>query len=464
MSGCNVTPLPRKELLNASSTRDVHKETSKEPDRAKAWQDVTSTSFLILCGASALSEVDTTVFGGCMKCLQNGIGFSIEDVGAVQSSRTLAWSLATPFWAILDARYDRRTLLIIACVTWAVLSVFSGMAHGKMIFVSMTVFSCMSISAVGPITQSLVPDFFDKESHSRAYAFLLAWNAFASMLVFRLITPLSMDAYEGVAGWRLSFIMVGCLSFIYGLCMIFGFETPERKGRINDSAQFTDMLMVTLRCPSWILIVLQQISGVVAFRALAFLPLWVQSTGHSAAYTGLILACFPLGRFLGALAAGWVGDWVYRTYPDNGRILCAFVSNALRFPVMFTLLIVCPTYKLSPYAYIASTISLGFLMPWVNIVCCKPFFAQLVPAQLRAGWFAAQLLMEGAVGSLGSFAVGFVAQKYYGYSDKADEGDTLENVAAISKALLWATFLPWALCGVFLILLLFTYTRDRDNT
>ena len=130
-------------------------------------------------------------------------------------------------------------------------------------------------------------------------------------------------------------------------------------------------------------------------------------------------------------------------------------------------------------AFAASLFAMGLFCTWCAAGVNRPVMACVVKAELRPSIYAADAVLEGAMGSLGALTAGFLADALLGASTLANElesahggGDratpldascaaTKPSAIALGQALFLALNVPWAICFAFYLILHTTYGRDR---
>jgi len=238
--------------------------------------------------------------------------------------------------------------------------------------------------------------------------------------------------------------------------------------RHGEQLTFLQTFQVVVRCKTWLLICLQGIFGSMPYSTFGFLTLWLQYIGFSDATSGMIVSMKPLGGMCGTLVGGMVGDWSAIWSPDHGRIIVAQVADALRVPVLLVLLLALPSANSGAAGYMVTLACLGFLMPFPSMACSRPVFTEVVRPDIRGSIIAYQTLVEASLGSIVALTAGRLATVVFSYKTSRDDIASmpdeirLSNAAALGRALLVTTTIPWTICTILYGLVHFTYKHDRN--
>lgn len=312
------------------------------------------------------------------------------------------------------------------------------------------------------------------------------------MLGTQLSTALGRRVIAGEEGWRFVFHVVGALSILMSI-FVFIFARDPRKlphvprsnrsfgatlawtgGRV--AAMGRDVATV-ITIPTFVVIFLQGIVGMMPWVAMGNWPTYLQLLGFSDGKAGMIASMLTLGTAFGCQLAGFLGDGMVTKFPSAGRIMTAQFSVFLSLPGSVLLLKGLPrgAIGISTFggpaetaAYAATFFFVGLIISWCG-TNNSAIFAEIVPARLRTTVFAFNRCIETSISQVAGWLVALMATRAFHFQDNLELATSdpvgsearIANANALGNALLFWLLVPWFLCMVAYAGLYWTLPRDR---
>ena len=206
------------------------------------------------------------------------------------------------------------------------------------------------------------------------------------------------------------------------------------------------------------------------------MPYWLEHLGFDSGLTAIAFAVVAIGAAGGNLFGGFIGDWIEKRHPDNGRIMIAQISVFAGIPMMFIIFLLMPRQATTGalIGFILLGIVTGFLISWCGPAANNPILSELFRPEIRGTAFALDRLFEGSVAASGTAVVAAIATGF-GFRDPpsgttiaqlivSDYDQVLTNINAMAWGIILATAVPWLICLLFYTGVYFTYPKDRDRT
>ncbi|KAJ7194090.1 hypothetical protein O6H91_Y516900 [Diphasiastrum complanatum] len=286
----------------------------------------------------------------------------------------------------------------------------------------------------------------------------------------------------GVAGWRVSFLIVASISLLLGMALYFLVHDPHHQhghscGRnlhIHDEEikevygtvreLFKEIQTVFSVKTFWV-IVAQGVVGSTPWAAMLFFTLWMELLGFTHFQAAFNVALFSIGNAIGSVFGGWVGDKAAAYFPDAGRIICSQFSAGVGIPLSGCLLLGLPKDSKFAWAYSIVLFFMGFLMSWNSPATNWPIFSEIVPPHLRTTVYAIDMAFENSIAAIGTPLVGFLSEHVFGFKKLAGQSKIKQdqgNAQALARGLFVCIAVPFTICVLIVSLLYLTYPKDRD--
>nr|XP_009599277.1 uncharacterized protein LOC104094956 [Nicotiana tomentosiformis] len=306
---------------------------------------------------------------------------------------------------------------------------------------------------------------------------------FGSILGGLLSVILAETSLMGIAGWRISFHLVGFIRVIVGILVrLFAKdprfvdsdgnarEQPPQKPFREEVRELLKEAKAVVKVPSFQILIAQGVSGSFPWSSLSFAPMWLELIGFSHKTTAFLLTLFNVAGSIGGLFGGKMGDILAKHLPNSGRIILSQISSGSAIPLAAILLLGLPDDPSSAAIHGLVLFIMGFMISWNSPATNNPIFAEIVPERARTSIYALDRSFESILASFAPPVVGILAQHVYGFkpipkdSTGSQEIETdRENAAPLAKALYTAIGIPMAICCFIYSFLYCTYPRDRDR-
>lgn len=238
-------------------------------------------------------------------------------------------------------------------------------------------FNGVGLALVTPAIQSLIADSTDDSNRGSAFGWLQLTSNIGSIIGGFFSLLLASTSVMGIEGWRVAFHLVGVISIIVGILVLYYAVDPHfsnRDGRsdMNSSAKSLTTEMKALvkeakavmKIPSFQIIVAQGVSGSFPWSALSFAPMWLELIGFSHKGTGFLMGMFVVANSLGALFGGKMGDYLSKRLPNSGRIILSQISSGSAIPLGAVLLLALPDDPSTGVAHGLVLFIMGLSISW----------------------------------------------------------------------------------------------------
>ena len=133
-----------------------------------------SRTQILINSASIIDEADDQILPAIYLPLQQRLGFSLVQLGAITAVGSLLQSVSTPIWGWLSDTQSRKTILSLGCFLWGLFTFLLGTSDT---YVNMLFFRAMTgigLAVIIPTAQSLITDYFFEEERGIANALVIS--------------------------------------------------------------------------------------------------------------------------------------------------------------------------------------------------------------------------------------------------------------------------------------------------
>lgn len=413
----------------------IAKATTPAEQRTGRWGSLFAMSF-----ASISDNTEGGLVNILFPVIRAALNMDLGALGVLSSVSRFARMLFGPLWAMLADRYGRKRVLIFVTGVWGLWTAAAGLAQNYTQLLILYSIGVIGTVASEPIANGLLADLFDESERGRAYGAIRTIGGAGGLVLTPLIGQLA-----GVPdGWRFGLYIMGAMSLLSGLLILFLVKDPRRH-TATDDADFGKFKMADVgalfKIPTIALLagMLPFVTSLVLFSF--FVVYFVDVRGWTTAQAAILYTAFNAGWMISSFLGGLLGDWFEKRFGVNGRItlmqiylatfsLMSFVSLQLDWgqgPLLYVILFV--------FGLIGSIGFSGIVLPMVS---------KVVPAELSATAFALLFsLVQGFLSAIMSLALGFLAQRF-----------GLQNV------MFWLITVPYAVNAVYWFLFYRVYPRD----
>lgn len=357
------------------------------PSRLRAWW-VVAAMFM----ASIVSVVDRGILTLVVDPVRYDLGISDVQVSLLQGlAFGIFYAIAGIPLGLMADRFSRRRLLIGGIAIWSVATFLGGLAvsFGELFTARLLV--GLGEAALAPCAVSMIGDMFPADRRGRPISIYLLGQSLAGGLSVMLTgwvlsgVPAGkfawISALDGLAPWRVAFLIAG-VAGLPVILMLLSYREPIRRGARRDADGNSLMQALGYLRRNWILF-LPYYAGFAMLVMMAY-----SINAWSATYLMREFSLVPaqIGKWQGsvgvvlgtsgALAAGFVVDWVSRRMQPGGKLLFLVAVTLLMIPATLTV------FMPSPMAAIATLGFVTFFMPVIGTGMVTGI-QEMVPSNMR---------------------------------------------------------------------------------
>ncbi|GLZ06164.1 MFS transporter [Actinomadura sp. NBRC 104412] len=155
----------------------------------------------VVAAAGFIDRFEHQLLPGVLPFIQDEWGFGDTAAGLLPLGGALAAITLTPLAGYLADRYRRTRILTVIVLCWAVVTLASSLATGFAMFFVIRLLLATSEGFYGPLSGSLLADFYPSQSRAKAYGWrgLTPYLAGIGVVVGGLLAQLF--------GWRAAFVI-----------------------------------------------------------------------------------------------------------------------------------------------------------------------------------------------------------------------------------------------------------------
>jgi MFS family permease len=394
--------------------------------------------------AMAFAFVSDNTEGGLVNTLfpviRTSLGMDLGALGILTSVSRFARMLFGPLWAMAADKYGRKRILILVTGVWGLWTAAAGLAQDFTQLLILYSIGVIGTVASEPISNGLLADIFEENERGRAYGAIRSIGSAGGLILTPLIGQLSRDP----EGWRIGMFIMGGISLLSGLLILFLVKEPQRHTPTDDADfgkfKFRDVPAL-FKIPSVLLLagMLPFVTSLVLFSF--FVTYFVDVRGWQNADAAILYTAFMAGFAISSFIGGLVGDWFDKRFGPKGRIMlmqlylatfAVFSFITLQFDWGKGLEVYVVVFL---FGLIGSIGFSGVVLPMVSAV---------TPVELSATAFALLFsLIQGLISALMSLALGFLAQTY-----------------GLPNVMFWLITVPYAINAVYWFLFYRWYPQD----
>jgi len=263
--------------------------------------------------------------------LREEFGFDKVQLGLIGSAFMWVYAAGAPLAGYLCDRFRRKDLILGGCLFWSFVTLTTGWCGKLWHFVTVRALEGFGETFYFPASMSLVSDYHDKRTRSRALSFHQS-----SVYVGTIVGSWLGAWFAEHRGWRVGFYLCGGLGMILALVLCAFLREPRRGeaeaaggGRSGHSANATEnlslieTLRIIFRTPAVPLLMLAFVgANFVATIFLTWTPTFlVEKFGFKLTAAGLSGTVFIHLASAGSVpVAGWLADRLCARF-SGGRMM-----------------------------------------------------------------------------------------------------------------------------------------------
>ena len=146
-------------------------------------------ALVLLLATGTVCAMDNMVLSGLLTPIKADLHLSDAAFGSVSSASTLAGILGAPLFAVLAARFSRRSVLVGSIVLWSLASAGSALSTGLATLVLWRTLTSFGMAAYQGIVPGWLADLYNRKERNFVFSLFMLRNKLGSALAF------------GVGGW-----------------------------------------------------------------------------------------------------------------------------------------------------------------------------------------------------------------------------------------------------------------------
>lgn len=437
--------------------------------------------FLLLCLVSVMQGADAGLISTVVRALEIDLQVSLQAAGKLIMAQALTSCLASMYWARLTdtAGVARMQLLGYAAIGWACMSLCQSSATSFWQLFALQFAKGFFHSGLNPISQSVISQLAPSDCRGRWFGGFSAAFLTGQGIVMSVVTRVSTERYLGMEGWRVAFACAACLSATSGALLLFCGQEPPPADRAAAAAgaqaarpsvrEELRLLIGYMRIDTFQTVIAQGLAAQIPWGCLSFLPLLLQYNGIPNSHVACIVSFGVLGSLLGHILGGMIGDTMVKAVGYNGRPIAGQCSVFLSIPMIYLFLHPLSAQDGVPSWHYCSAVYFffGLCSSWVGVSLVRPVLSDVVQEKHTARIIALDQTLEGMSGALlGAPMVGLLAERVFGYQASMVHVDQMQwnlrvhNCAALERAMLVMTVIPWMIQLVIQTRFYYTYAKD----
>lgn len=458
--------------------------TAKMTTKPTATTTQDSWTLFLLYSVCIFSGADTAMLSSSFHALEVTVGLTPSQLATLSFSQALVSSAMTPFWGVvIDSGVSVKKVLAGGMFVWALTAFLMGTTSSFSIFLLLKSINGFAISAQTPVSQVVICNVTPAEQRGWYFGLAQCAHQVGAIAACIIVTNIAgRDIYVKlpfstiwvVDGWRVTFVVIAGLCFI--MCLVIASSSMDVDHHREHA--LVPLTLETVVCRPFVLlkkfwqintfkiIVMQGLFGSAPWSALAFTTMYFQYSGFTDWQASLVVAALGIGGAIGGVLGGEVADRLARWSPFHGRALAAQISVVGCMPLLFVAF--GGTSASLPFTTVLVTmLAVGLIGSWCGGGVNRPILTEIVPREHWSTVLSWTVALDGSFAAVfGAPLVGILVERYFGYQrsnmriDLMPERLREANSAALSKAMLCCTVLPFAVCAIFYSMLHVTYYHD----
>jgi MFS family permease len=326
------------------------------------------------------------------------------------------------------------------------------------------------LSSLRPISNGIVADTTSDALRGKIFGQVQSALVMGMLFTSVLATPIARMDILGIQGWRVAFVLVGSLSVLVCMLLVFFFVDPAastvKQQRRGFRAVLDELrsLVHFFTIPTFSIMIMQGIFGSIPWGVLGMMTLFFQLAGLSDGEATLLQTEGLVVGIFGNLLGGIVADALARRFGYHGRPLNAQFTVAVGLPLITAMFYWITPGEGNVYIYFVLLLLWALLGCWAQSGTNFPILSDIVPADKRCRILAWECCLENTVASAVTPFIVATVSTYFGYSfsqeDKDDPVAKLESAKALGKSMTLITIVPGICCFCVYSILHCTYERD----
>lgn len=385
----------------------------------------------ILMVLAFLNYLDRNLVYPLLTLIADDFGISVDKLGALTTGFHIVYACTAPLVGVISDRFARKTVLLLALVSWSIITALSGTAIG---FASLLVWRSLTGLGEGgyfPTAVSLIGDLFESNRRGLALALHGTCAALGGSVGYAVGGVLGQHF-----GWRVPFLLAVAPGLVLAVVLYRLLDEPPRAVRAERGASEGRAVRRSwARIVSEPAVLFMSLAAMVAAFAMyglnTFLPMYLhEERGLSVAEAGIATGGFFATGIVGQLLGGVISDR-FASRMTGARPLFVALPYLVAVPAVFVITHVVDL-KLALVGYGMTQLFRGFAEP--NIYGT---IIDSTPSEERGSAQGFLLMMTFVGSSASGYGIGALIRAR-GFTSAFD---TLALSAALSGALAVVLFL-----------------------
>mmetsp|Transcript_72361 Transcript_72361/g.172419 ORF Transcript_72361/g.172419 Transcript_72361/m.172419 type:complete len:453 (-) Transcript_72361:107-1465(-) len=414
--------------------------------------------------ACAIDAADKAILAAVYKALSVAMHVGPKELGALTFAENVAFSLALPFWGSMVGTVPARSLMTSGCFIWGMAMLAITLSTDYWVHLVLRLVNGAALAVVNPVGQAIICEIVPEHERGWAFGLLASVNCGLVMVVGFASTAISGHMILGLEGWRWAHLVVALASLLTGVIVYLTVPATVSSASPSQMSWFQDqkrIVSAVLKKPSFVIMVLQGVTGGIPWNGFSFLTFYFQLSGYSDAEAAAIVSYGGAGGIVGGLLGGWLGDHFGALFPNGGRVAvsqCSVALGLLTFVYMMNIQLGAAHYALVTSVFFV----FSMVACWTQAAALRPICGELFQdnkdrAQVVALWIA----LEGLVSSFFGAPMVGVLSEAFGFHIQPGQAVKSTDVAALRAALLGVAVIPWTACFLAWVPMYWTYPRDK---
>jgi MFS family permease len=340
--------------------------------------------------------------------LEKEYGFSKTDLGMIGAAFTWVYALTAPLAGQVGDRFSRKALILGGLYVWSLITGFTALCSKVWHFVLVRGAEGLGETFYFPASMSMLSDYHGPETRSRAMS-LHQTSVYAGTIGGGTLAGWLAQKY----GWPVPFVLLAGAGIVLGLVLSALLREPVRQSVLQSETgeaaplPMSQFLRELVRTPSALLLIAAFFgANCIALIFLSWMPTFLKEKFQlNLVFAGLGATVFiQSASMVGAMAGGVLADR-WRLSLPGGRMLAQALGALLGAPFIFAC-----GYTRDLWILMGAMTCFGLCKGLYDANIWASLY-DVVPASRRGAAVGLMNMIGWIGGSLGIFAVGYVADR-----------------------------------------------------
>lgn len=293
-------------------------------------------ALILLLATGTVCAMDNMVLSGLLTPIKADLHLSDAAFGSVSSASTLAGIVGAPLFAVLAARFSRRSVLIGSIVLWSLASAGSALSTGLATLILWRTLTSFGMAAYQGIVPGWLADLYNRKERNFVFSLFMLRNKLGSALAFGIGGWIAAHS-----NWHQAFFLTGLPGLVLGFLLLFVPEPVPGQSdghmvSVGGEAGWKQQLSVFRIVPY----TLHLLALSLFFSGTITAQMWLPAFLHRVhGLDNLHATGFAFSALMLTLPAGPVGGWLTGRYlaGRTGAIAASLAVSALLAAGLFSI-------------------------------------------------------------------------------------------------------------------------------